>query len=152
MQGPFSWYAKRIRSAGMPGWQVLGNVNILAAALAEAGDLVAAEDACAAAAARCRETGNMVALPQLLEVMAEINVESGHFQDAATYLQEGLDIALRTGNRFGAADGLWACAMVCSGTGRHADSVTLLSFITVYGRDRCSRPSRREKRAESRKR
>ncbi len=120
---------------GMPGWQVLGSVNIMVAALIEAGDLAAAEDACATGAAGCRETGNLMALPQLLELMAEINMEAGRFQDAATHLREGLQIALRTGNRFGAADGLCTCAMVCSGTGRHADSVTLLSFIAVYGRE-----------------
>jgi non-specific serine/threonine protein kinase len=120
---------------GMPGWEVLGGVNIMVAALLEAGDLVAAEDACTAAAAACRETGHVMALPQLLELIAEINVEAGRFQDAATHLREGLQIALRTGNRFGAADGLWACAMMCSGTGRHADSVTLLSFIDVYDRE-----------------
>ncbi len=120
---------------GMPGWEVLGSVNIMVAALVEAGELAAAESACVAAVARCRETGQVLALPQLLELIAEIEVEGGRFQDAATHLREGLQIALRTGNRFGAADGLWACAMVCSETGRHADSATLLSFLTVYGRE-----------------
>ena len=70
-------------------------------ALIEAGDLAAADSACAAALARCRDTGDLLNLPCLLMVMADLDVQAGRFQDAAAHLREGLQIAMRAGDVVG---------------------------------------------------
>ena len=67
-------------------------------ALIDAGDLAAAESACAAALARCRDTGDMTNLATLLMLMADLDVQAGRFQDAAAHLREGLQVAMRAGD------------------------------------------------------
>ena len=61
--------------ADLPGWIVRGAGPLLIMALIDAGDLAAAEDACAAALARCRKAGEVQNLPQLLMAMADLDVQ-----------------------------------------------------------------------------
>ena len=120
---------------GMPAWVTLQGSMIMTGALIDAGDLAAAESACAAALAGCRDTGNIVELPQLSMMMADLHVQAGRAQDAAAHLREGLQIALRDGDVLYAGNGPWFCAMLCTATGRHAEAATLLAALAVYERD-----------------
>ena len=67
-------------------------------ALIDAGNLAAAESACAAELARCRNAGDVFNLPSLLILMADLDVQAGRFPDAAAHLREGLQIAVRAGD------------------------------------------------------
>ena len=66
--------------------------TVLIAALIGAGDLAAAESACAAALARCRDAGDMTNLASLLSLTADLDVQAGRFQDAAAHLREALQV------------------------------------------------------------
>ena len=77
-------------AAGMCGY-------LLAGALTEAGDLAAAEQACAATLARARDAGDMYTLGGLLPIMADLDLRAGRAADAAAHLREAAQIALQTG-------------------------------------------------------
>jgi predicted ATPase/DNA-binding CsgD family transcriptional regulator len=120
---------------GMPAWVTLQGSIIMTGALIDAGDLQAAESACAEALAGCRDTGNMVELPLLSMMMADLDVQAGRAQDAAAHLREGLQVAMRAGDVLDYGNGLWFCAMLCTATGRHAEAATLLAAYAVFERD-----------------
>jgi hypothetical protein len=88
--------------------------------------------ACAAALAGCRESGELLSLPSLLMLMADLDVQAGRIRDAAAHLREGLQAAMRAGDWFDVAvNGLWYCAMLCAAAGRHAEAVTLWAALDV---------------------
>jgi tetratricopeptide (TPR) repeat protein len=68
--------------------------------LAEAGDLAAAEQACAATLARARDAGDMNVLGDLLRVMAELDLRAGRTGDAAAHLREAARLSLQSGDWF----------------------------------------------------
>ena len=87
--GLVAWYAGDIDDAlqlyrqarqipaDIPGWIARACSELLAVALAEAGDLAAAERACADALARSREAGDLQSLPGLLKTMARLDLQAG---------------------------------------------------------------------------
>jgi DNA-binding CsgD family transcriptional regulator len=104
-------------------------------ALIDAGDLASAASACAAVLAGCRDSGELLSLPPLLMLMADLDVQAGRIQDAAAHLREGLQAAIRAGDWFDvAANGLWYCAVLCAAAGRHAEAVTLRAALDVHTR------------------
>jgi predicted ATPase/class 3 adenylate cyclase/DNA-binding CsgD family transcriptional regulator len=119
--------------AGVPAHSRCGS-TILVGALIDAGDLAAAESACAAALARCREAGDMTILAGLLSLMADLHVQAGRFQDAAARLREGLQVVMRTGDFFEMTNCLWACGWLCTATGRYADAATVWAARDVHTR------------------
>jgi predicted ATPase/DNA-binding CsgD family transcriptional regulator len=102
-----------------------GGNTLLAGALIEAGDLAGAQDAGAAAVARCRDAGDVGKLPELMTVMADLDLRGGRIGDAAGHVREGLRIAVRAGTWFGVFNGLWSCGLVCMAAGRYAETVTV---------------------------
>jgi DNA-binding CsgD family transcriptional regulator len=107
----------------------------MVAALTDAGDLAAAESACAAGLARCRDADDVPNLPHLLMLMAHLDAQAGRFQDAAAHLREGLQIAMRAGHVIHVAgNGLWHCALLCTATGRYADAAALWAAQDVHTR------------------
>jgi predicted ATPase/DNA-binding CsgD family transcriptional regulator len=130
------WYAGDIDEAGqlyrqvqqipadIPGWIARTASDLLAIALRDAGDLAAAERACADGLARSREVGDLGSLPDLLVRMAGLDVRAGRVEDAASHLQEALQIIARTGSWFGLLNVLNCCADLCAATGRRAEAVT----------------------------
>ena len=88
--------------AGVPGSIARAGSAVMIAALIESGDLAAAGTAGAVALAQCRDAGDLLNLPYMLGVMADLDVRAGHFQDAAAYLRDGLQIAVRP-----ATCGMW---------------------------------------------
>ena len=97
----------------------------LAAVLAEAGDLAAAEQACAGTLARARDAGDLNILGSVLPVMADLDLRAGRPADAAAHLREAAQIALPAGMWFTILDVLYGCGYLCAATGRPADAITI---------------------------
>ena len=97
---------------------------LLAAFLAEAGDLAAAEQACAATLAQARDAGDLYALGMVLPVMADLDVRTGRPGDAAAHLREAAQTALPAGTWLVVLNVLEACGHLCAATGRPADAIT----------------------------
>jgi predicted ATPase/DNA-binding CsgD family transcriptional regulator len=98
--------------------------HLLAAFLADAGDLAAAGQACAAALTEARDAGDLFALDWVLPVMADLDLRSGRAGDAAAHLREAAQFALRTGAWLAALNALNGCGHLCAATGRYAEAVT----------------------------
>jgi hypothetical protein len=73
---------------------------LLARALADAGDLAAAEQACAVTLAQARDTGDLNMLRKPLPVIADLDLRAGRTGDAAAHLREATQITLSAGIRF----------------------------------------------------
>jgi predicted ATPase/DNA-binding CsgD family transcriptional regulator/transcriptional regulator with XRE-family HTH domain len=97
--------------------------------LIQAGDFATAESVCAAGLAASRNAGDLMNLPTLLARMALLDLQAARTEDAATHLQEALQIALRSGNWFG--DYLDYCGHLCAATGRHAEAITAWAAHTA---------------------
>jgi predicted ATPase/DNA-binding CsgD family transcriptional regulator len=106
----------------------------LAAMLIQAGDFAEAEPVCAAAAAACRDAGDLRILPRLLSRMALLDLRAGRAGDAAAHLREAIRLALRTGAmNWEYLDG---CGHLCAATGRPAEAVTAwAAFTALTARD-----------------
>ena len=108
----------------IPGTAVRVCGYLLAGALAEAGDLAAAEQACAATLAQAREAGDLYTLGGLLPIMADLDLRAGRAADAAAHLREAAQLALQTGIWFMMLNVLEGCGYLCAATGRPADAIT----------------------------
>ena len=97
---------------------------LLAATLAEAGDLAAAGQACAATLAWARDAGDAYSLDGLLTVMADLDLRAGRAGDAAGRLHEAVRLMLSSGEWFMMMAVLERCGQLCAATGRPADAVT----------------------------
>jgi DNA-binding CsgD family transcriptional regulator len=97
---------------------------LLAAVLAEAGDLAAAEQAGAATLAWARDAGDAYSLDGLLTVMADLDLRAGRAADAAERLREAVRLMLSSGEWFMMVAVLERCGQLCAATGRPADAVT----------------------------
>jgi DNA-binding CsgD family transcriptional regulator len=120
--------------AGLPASMARRGSPVMIHALVGAGDLAAAESACAAAVAQCRDAGDVSNLSSLLMVLADLDVQAGRSQDAAVHLREGLQAALRAGTWWDVLNGLWYCALLCTVTGRDADGATLWEAYALHAR------------------
>jgi DNA-binding CsgD family transcriptional regulator len=91
--------------------------------LIQASDFAAAERVCADGLGASRDAGDMVHLPTLLARMALLDLRASRAKDAAAYLREALQLAVRTGIWFPVY--LDCCGHLCAATGRQAEAVTL---------------------------
>ena len=107
--------------------------HLLAAALEEAGDLAAAEQACAATLAQARDAGDMYTLGELLTVMTELDLRAGRTGDGAAHLREAAQIALQTGTWSTILNVLYLCGYLCAATGRPADAITAWAADETLG-------------------
>jgi predicted ATPase/DNA-binding CsgD family transcriptional regulator len=96
---------------------------VLAEMLIEIGDFAAAEPACAATLADCRDAGDLRNLPEALDRMALLDLRAGRAGDAAAQLREALQLALRAGTV--AWHMLDVCGHLCAATGRPAEAITM---------------------------
>jgi predicted ATPase/DNA-binding CsgD family transcriptional regulator len=118
--------------ADIPGWIARACSELLAVALAEAGDLAAAERACAGALAQSREAGDLQLLPGLLNTMARLDLQAGRVEDAAARLHEALQVIVRTGSWHELISVLYRCGYLCAATGRRAEAVTAWSACNTH--------------------
>ncbi len=105
--------------------------HILVTVLIEADDPAAAERICRAGLAGARDAGDLWSLGNLLEKMVVLDLNAGHFEDAAAHLREGLQTALRTGGRARLLDDLDCCGYLCAMTGRCAEAVTIWAAVVM---------------------
>ena len=119
---------------GMPGTIARAGNQITLGAFIDAGDLAGADRACAAAVAWCRDADDLLNLPHMLAVMGDLDVRAGRFQDAAAHLHEGLQIAVRAGDMWDAANNLWSCVSLCAATRRYAEAATLRAALDAHNR------------------
>jgi len=97
---------------------------LLAAALAEQGDLAGAGQAGAATLAWARDAGDAYSLDGLLTVMADLDLRAGRVGDAAGRLHEAVRLMLTSGEWLMMMAVLERCGHLCAATGRPADAVT----------------------------
>jgi predicted ATPase/class 3 adenylate cyclase/DNA-binding CsgD family transcriptional regulator len=112
-------------TADIPGRMARNWSCLMTGLLAGAGDLAAAETTGAAALARARKADDLRAVPELLNLMAEVDLRSDRAQDAAAHLREALQVATRTGGGLELLTGLYVCGGLCAATGRRADALTV---------------------------
>jgi len=120
----------------IPGTDLRCHGYLLAAALAAAGDLAAAEQACAATLARARDAGDLNILGDLLRIMAELDLRAGRTGDAAAHLREAAQLALQTGAWIDMLNVLEGCGYLSAATGRPADTVTAWAACDTLGQQR----------------
>ena len=121
-------------TVGIPGRIARACTTGLAGALIEAGDLAAAEAACAAALASFRDAGHLENLTQLLGRMGEAEAQMGRVEDGAAHLREAVQIAARIGFWFEVLNGLEACGYLCAITGRQAEAITVWAATAALSR------------------
>jgi len=97
----------------------------LTIALIAAGDVAAAERGGAAALAWSRDAGDLWNQAGLLTRMVGLDLRAGRLEDAAAHLQEGLQIAARTGNWHELLYGLNHCGQLCFAAGHFTEAVTV---------------------------
>jgi predicted ATPase/DNA-binding CsgD family transcriptional regulator len=128
--------------ARVPGWLLTG-------ALIEAGDLAAAERACAAGLAWSRDSGDVLSLAIQLTQMAILDLQAGRIDDAAAHLNEAIQIRLRAGGMqlLGCLD---CCGDLCAATGRWAEALTLWAADAALARHggHADRPAEEGRRDE----
>jgi predicted ATPase/DNA-binding CsgD family transcriptional regulator len=107
---------------------------VLAAVLADAGDLAAAGQACAVTLAQSRDAGDLNVLGAILPVMADLDLRAGRTGDAAAHLRETAQIALQNGHRLALLNTLVGCGYLRAATGHPADAVTAWSAYKTLGR------------------
>ena len=105
-----------------------------AAMLAEAGDLAAAEQACAATLAQARDAGDVYTLAAVLPVMADLDLRADRDGDAAAHLREATQISLQVGMWGTILNVLYVCGHLCVATGRPADAITAWAADDTLGR------------------
>jgi DNA-binding CsgD family transcriptional regulator len=111
-----------------------GGGTMLTRALIDAGDLAGAQDAGAAVLARCRDAGDVTKLPELIMVMADLDLRAGRIDDAAALVREGLQIAVHSSNWLDVFNGLWSCGLLCMATGRYAETITVWAAVGALTR------------------
>ena len=109
---------------------------LLAGALAVAGDLAAAEQACAATLAQARDAGDLILLGDLLRIMADLDLRAGRTGDAAAHLREAAQLSLQTGAWLMTLNVLEGCGHLCAATGRLADAVTVWAAWDTFSQQR----------------
>jgi predicted ATPase/DNA-binding CsgD family transcriptional regulator len=105
--------------------------QIVTGVLIEAGDLAAAEQACTAALASCREMGDQTNLCGVLWYLSILDLRNGRTGEAAAHLRELLQIATQTGLRPLVHAALDCCGHLCAATGRPAEAVTAWAAMSA---------------------
>ena len=112
-------------TAEIPGPIARMRSQVLALALAEAGELAAAEQVCVEGLALAREQGDLWNISGLLTCMGRLELMAGRNQAATAHLREQLQIALRAGGEAIIRTGVRSAAHLCAQIGRFAEAVTL---------------------------
>jgi tetratricopeptide (TPR) repeat protein len=120
-------------TSGIPGGTARACSAFLTTALTEAGDLAAAESACATGPALSRDVGDLRSLALLLRRMAVLDLRAGRIQDAAAHLCEALQITARAGSREELHGSLDCCGHLCAATGRRAEALTVWAALAAHG-------------------
>jgi predicted ATPase/DNA-binding CsgD family transcriptional regulator len=105
--------------------------QIVTLVLTEAGELAAAEEACLAGEAWCREVGDLRNLAGQLRSRAILDLRAGRVKEAAAHLHEQVEIIKQTGLRPGLTATLDCCGHLCAASGRPAEAVTVWAAMSA---------------------
>jgi predicted ATPase/DNA-binding CsgD family transcriptional regulator len=105
--------------------------QLITMVLAEAGDVAAAEQACTAGLAWCRDAGDLTSLAGQLWNRVILDLRASRTGDAAAHLRELLEIAMQTGVRPALLAGLDCCGHLCAASGSHAEAVTMWAAMSA---------------------
>jgi predicted ATPase/DNA-binding CsgD family transcriptional regulator len=108
-----------------------GLSQIVTGILTEAGDLAAAEQACAAALDSCRDVGDLTNLCGVLWHRTILDLRTGRTDEAPAHLRELFQIATQTGLRPLLPAGLDCCGHLCAATGRPAEAITMWAAMSA---------------------
>jgi predicted ATPase/DNA-binding CsgD family transcriptional regulator len=108
-----------------------GLSQIVTGVLTEADDLVAAEQACTAALAACRNVGDLTNLCGALWHRTILDLRTGRIDDAPAHLRELLQITTQTGLRPLLPPGLDCCGHLCAVTERPAEALTVWAAMAA---------------------
>jgi DNA-binding CsgD family transcriptional regulator/tetratricopeptide (TPR) repeat protein len=108
-----------------------GLSQIVTGILTEAGDLAAAEQACAAALASCRDVGDLTNLCGALWHRTILDLRTGRVDDAPAHLRELFQIATQTGLRPLLPPSLDCCGHLCAATGRPSEALTVWAAMSA---------------------
>ena len=120
----------------IPSWAYRVHGCLLAGVLAVAGDLAAAEQACAATLAQARDAGDLILVGDLLRIMADLDLRAGRSGDAAVHLREAAQLSLQSGVWLLTLNVLEGCGQLCAATGRFADAVTVWAAGDTFNQQR----------------
>ena len=112
-----------------------GLSNFVTMTLIEAGDLAAAEHACAAGLAACRELGDLANLSGQLWNQTMLDLRTGRLDNAVAHLREQLQIAAQTGLHSAVTASLDCCGHLCAATGRQAEAITAWAAMSALSRN-----------------
>jgi non-specific serine/threonine protein kinase len=115
----------------IPGSMARALSEIVTMVLTEAGDLAAAEQACAAGLSGCREVGDLGNLVALLWNQAVLDLRADRAGDAAAHLHEQLQTSAQAGLRPSLLVGLDCCGCLCAASRRPAEAVTLWAAVAA---------------------
>jgi predicted ATPase/DNA-binding CsgD family transcriptional regulator len=116
----------------IPGWVARMRSIYVTIALTEAGDLAAAQHACAAGLPRSRDAGDQGSMTQLLTLLAMLDLLAGRTQDATAHVREALQIAVRADMPPYVDNALDCCGYLCAATGRHLEGVTIWAAAAAF--------------------
>ena len=125
-----AWQTQQVRD-DIPGWIARRCSYLVSVALAEAGDLIAAERICTEALDQAREVGDLHNRVTLMIQMAVMDLQAGRLGSAAVSMHEAFQVAMRTGVGFDLDFGLDWCGQLCAATGRHAEALTLWAALAA---------------------
>jgi predicted ATPase/DNA-binding CsgD family transcriptional regulator len=108
-----------------------GLSQIVAGILTEAGDLAAAEQACAVALTSSRDVGDLTNLCGVLWHRTILDLRTDRIDDAPAHLRELLQIATQTGLRPLLPAGLDCCGHLCAATARPAEALTVWAAVSA---------------------
>jgi predicted ATPase/DNA-binding CsgD family transcriptional regulator len=123
--------AQRIDRGSIPGTVARVSESITAIILIAAGEFGEARHCCSAALDGSREAGDLQTQASLLTLLGHLDLDAGRLADAAAYLQESVQLALRVGDQIELLNCLDNCGHLCAVTGRWAEAITLWAALAA---------------------
>ena len=124
--------AQQIDLTRVPGWIARSVTQVMAEALTLAGELAAAQHACANGLAAARHAGAGYEQCVFLLLMAEGDIQAGRLLQAKAHLLEATGIAVGLGpNLLLLMSSLDVCGFLCAKTQRPADAVTVWAALAA---------------------
>ena len=123
--------AQQIDRETIPGTVARVSDSIMAIVLIAAGEFGEARRCCAEALDGSRRAGDLQTQASLLTLLGHLDLDAGRVADAAAYLQESVQVALRIGDRIELLNCLDNCGHLCAVTGRWAGALTLWAALAA---------------------
>jgi len=123
--------AQRIDRGSIPGTVARVSDSITAIILIAAGEFGEARRCCSEALHGSREAGDLQTQASFLTLLGHLDLDAGRLADAAAYLQESVQVALRIGDQIELLNCLDNCGHLCAVTGRWAEAITLWAALAA---------------------